>query len=153
MADWTKELNNTPHRVEVEKVEREPRVKKWNISLLKIDFENEITSKAAKCKIESANDKNYIIVSPRIEIEKMRREVQKFDAKPLLIQETTDIIMYMHIGTESDETPYSYIYKRVSRTAFYHAYLITIPAGIDAFNFAGWVNNLVCSLVNAKSKK
>jgi hypothetical protein len=147
MRDYLKDINTTPHRIE--KV-RKVAVKKWDISLFKLDFETERTTKAAKKRVSESNDKDYIVVYPYIEIETLRRGVQGFDSTDGGNGGDVSMIIATHTGTQSDDTPFSHIYKRVTRTAFYHAYLITVPKGEDSHVFAFWVNNYIWKSRNAK---
>ncbi len=150
MRDEFKDINSTPHRIE--KV-RKVAVKKWDISLFKLDFETERTTKAAKKKVTESNDKDYIVVYPYVEIEKMRRGMQGFDGTDGGNNGDVSMVIATHTGTESDHTDFSYIYKRVTRTAFYHAYLITVPKGEDSHVFAFWVNNYIWKSQNVSKSK
>jgi len=150
MADWTKQINDTPHRVEREKVERE---KRWDIYVHKIDFETDFSTNAAKRKIKAANDKKYIIVYPLMDIEKLRYALQKFVNEESLAIETKGIVLYMHHNPSIlNDAPYEWIKGKVQRTASHHAYLITVPENIPILNFSIWVQNLLYATKQMREK-
>lgn len=133
MADWTNEINKTPRRVELEKVEREPLA----ISLYQINLSWRINRSIAA--LRKFWERPFIIVGAKFDPSKMWITLQKYKAGNSKMK--CPNIYYHHQGAIDpiQDSEFKALCKRLINKPYQDFYLITFPPNAHEDDFMAWV--------------